>query len=182
MWYPATIAAPASEPITLVQAKTQCRIETADTSFDTEIGRLITAARSHAELVCGQRFGVRSSVALKCDTFEDFARLPEAPVNSVASVSYVDIDGDAQTLADTVYELRNDGLEVSIVLKYNQSWPAIRPGSRVTVTATIGAAPSESVVQAMLVWIDDQFHGREPIMVGALTVFDMLTINDRRNA
>jgi uncharacterized phiE125 gp8 family phage protein len=181
MWYPVDVAAPDTEPVTRAQAKFQCRVATGVTSFDTELDRLITAARSHAEAVCGVRFAARTGVAMKCDSFEDFAYLPEGPVSAVA-VGHVDADGTGQTLSTDVYELRASGVEASIVLKYNQAWPSIQPGSRITVTATIGAAAPAGVVQAMLVFIDDTFHKRDHVKIGDWTFVDTLLFNHRRNA
>lgn len=166
MWYPATVAAPTTEPVTLAQAKAQCRIEGADTDSDLVLNQLIAAARAHVEAYCGVRFAARDNVALLCDGFEELARLPEAPVASVASISYVDTDGASQTLASSVYELRADGIEAAIVLKYNQTWPAIRPGSRITVTGTIGAAPTASVFHAMVMLIAHWFENREAVNIG----------------
>lgn len=181
MWYPATVAAPGTEPVTSAQAKAQCRIVSSDTTFDTEITRIITAARSYAEAYCGVRFAQRTGIALKCDSFADFARLPEAPVSAVV-VSYVDADGATQTLSTDVYELRADPFESAIVLKYGQVWPAIQYGSRIAVTATIGATPPEAVVQAMLLFIADSFHQRENAKVEDWTAVDLLLFNSRRNA
>jgi hypothetical protein len=159
----------------------QCRIHVSDTSFDTELARLITAARAYAENVCGVRFAQRTGVALKCDSFTDFDRLPEAPVTAVA-VTYVDTEGATQTLSTDVYELRADPFEASIVLKYGQAWPSIQTGSRITVTATVGGTPSESVVQAMLLFIAGSFHQRENAKVEDWSTVDLLLFNDRRNA
>jgi uncharacterized phiE125 gp8 family phage protein len=180
MWYPATIAAPATEPVTSAQAKVQCRIESTDTNFDTEITRLITAARAHVEKYCNVRFGSRSAV-VKCDRWTDMARLPDAPVTTVTSISYVDADGVTQTLATTVYELRGDDLEAGIVLKYAQAWPSIQPGSRITLTADVGYSTSPpDVVHAMLIDIADMFHGRESEARDDFSTLDALLINHRR--
>lgn len=181
MWYPTTIADPAVEPVTSAQAKMQLRIEAADTDFDTELTRLIAVARAHVEAYCGARFASREATML-CDSFADLARLPEAPVSAVTSIAYVDADGASQTLAASVYELRGDGLEAAIVLKYGQAWPSIRPGSRITVTATVGAAPADDVLHAMLLHIADMFHRRETEARAGFTTADALLCNHRRNA
>lgn len=182
MWYPVTIAAPATEPVTSAQAKSQCRIGSSETAFDTEITRLVTVARAHVEAYCGARFGSRSATML-CDSFADLVRLPEAPVTAVASITYIDTDGAEQTLATSVYELRASGLDAAIVLKYGQAWPSIRPGSRITVTATVGySAAPEDVLHAMLLFIADSFHQRETAVVGDWSTLDSLLINHRRNA
>lgn len=187
MWYPATIGAPGTEPVTDAQAKEQCGVGSSDTAFNAKITRLITVARSHVEAYCGVRFGSRSSVA-KCDSFDDMARLPDSPVTTVTSVTYIDTEGATQTLAASVYELRADGIEAAIVLKPSQSWPAIQPGSRITLTAVVGygAAPyatiPEGVVHAMLLWIADNFAERESTALEDFTTMDALLINHRRNA
>jgi uncharacterized phiE125 gp8 family phage protein len=101
-------------------------------------------------------------VALKCDSFEDFSKLPEAPVTAIASITYVDPEGATQTLAETVYEARLDGIEPHIVLKYNQTWPAIQPGSRITVTATVGYATApEEIIHAIHLMIAHWDMNRE---------------------
>lgn len=186
MWYPASITvAAAAEPVTLAEAKAQCRID--DTSSDTILGIQIAAARAHVEAYCGVRFA-EQTVAIKCDNFDDFAWLPEAPVQSITSITYVDTAGATQTLADTVYEERFDGLSAEIVLKHGQTWPAIQPGSRITVTAVVGYEEvPESVKQAMLLLIGFWFENRETVNVGNITTAlpfgtDALLANHRRNA
>ncbi len=181
MWYPATITgAAASEPVSVAQAKLQCRIDDADTSFDAELALLIASARDYVEAYCGSRFATQT-VALKCDGFADFSYLPEAPLQSVSSVEYVDGAGDDQTLATSVYEVRNDGLCSAIKLKNGQSWPSIQAGSRITVTAVVGytSAPA-AVVHAMLIFIADSFMNRENAAAGEWSVLDSLLCNHRR--
>jgi len=162
MWYPATVtSAPASEPVTLTEAKLQTRVESSDE--DTYLTGLIKAARAHVESMCGIRI-ITQTVTVKCDLFEDFAHFPVAPVSSVSSVAYVDTAGAAQTLSSNVYEVRNDGLTCGIVLKYGQSWPSIQDGSRITVTAIAGAsAAPEEIKQAILLLIAHWFLNREAV-------------------
>lgn len=184
MWSPVTIAAPVTEPISVVNAKAHARIDGADE--DTLIALYIAAARDHVELYCGVRFAERTGVALKCDSFDDLARLPEAPVSAVSGISYIDTEGVTQTLSTDVYEFRNDGLEASVVLKYNQVWPAIQSGSRITVTATVGSATVPgAVTSALLLMFGHLYANREaagdPISELPLSVSDLLS-NYRRFA
>lgn len=181
MWYPATITvAAAAEPVSLTAAKEQCHVEAADTTFDNELNRLIAAARGYAERVCGVRFYTQT-VAIKCDSFDDLAWLPEAPVQSITSIEYVDTSGASQTLASSVYEERLDGLDPQVVLKYGQTWPAIQPGSRITVTAVVGhATVPDDVLQAMLLYIEHLFTGVEMTALGGWTDVDNLLFNHRR--
>jgi uncharacterized phiE125 gp8 family phage protein len=165
MWYPhAVTVAPANEPVTLALAKAQCRVE--DTSEDDLIGGYVAAARSHVEAYCNTPL-VSRTITAKCDSFCDFAHFPLGPLASVSSVAYVDTDGANQTLAGTVYELRSDGLDTSIVLKYNQSWPAIQSSSRITVTGAAGySAIPDDIIHAILLLIAQWFDSREAINIG----------------
>lgn len=160
MWYPAAQSGAApSEPVTADEARAQTAYESTDQ--DTLFDRLITAARAHIEAYCGTRLATQTVIA-KCDGFDDMARLPEGPVQSVTSIQYIDTAGTTQTLSTNVYELRADGIEAAVVLKYNQVWPAIRLGSRITLTAVVGysAVPAD-VKHALLLLISHWFEHRQ---------------------
>ena len=111
MWYPSAVTVAATELVTIAEARQQARSDS-DTDLDTELTRLITVARNHVEKYCGIRIGAQTIVA-KCDSFDDLARLPDAPVTSITSITYVDTDGVTQTLATSVYELRADDLDAA---------------------------------------------------------------------
>lgn len=164
-WYPHTVTvAPASEPVTLGEAKAQCRVDGTDS--DTLLAAQIAAARSYVEDYCGRALVART-VTVKCDSFDDFAVFPVVPLSSVTSVSYVDSAGASQTLSADVYEVRSDGLTASVALKHGQSWPSIQSGSRITVTAVVGGVVPEAVKQALLLLIGHFFSNREAVSVGA---------------
>lgn len=165
MWYPAAVPAPSAEPVTLTQAKAHLRVDHSDD--DAVITGLIKAARSHIEAACAVRFASRSSATFKCDFFSDMARLPEAPVVSIGSISYTDTTGATQTLSTSVYELRSDGLDAAVILKSGQSWPGIEMGSRITVTAAIGyATPPDEISHAILMLVGHFYDSRSAVSVG----------------
>lgn len=160
MWYPSTVTvAASSEPVTLAEAKAQTRVD--GTANDTALNLYIASARAHVEAYCGTPI-VSRTVTVKCDGFDDFDKFPVAPLSSVSSVSYVDGAGETQTLSTDVYEVRADGLTASIVLKYGQSWPSIRDGSRITVTAVVGysTVPAD-IKHATLLLVSGMFENRE---------------------
>ena len=176
MWYPAAVAAPTTEPITLAQAKAQLRVDHSDD--DSVITAMTKAARAHIEAACAVRFAARTGVTIKCDSFEDMARMPESPVASITSITYLDTTGTSQTLAGTVYELRSDGLDAGIVLKSGQTWPATQPGSRITVTAAIGyAIAPEDIQHAMLMLTAHFYDNRATVNVGNITSELPFTVN-----
>lgn len=180
MWYPAaTTVAAAGEPVTSDEVKAQTDIDFTDD--DSLITMLIKRTRAFVEKYTGTRLASQT-VSVKCDSFADMERFPEAPVTSVTSISYVDTEGATQTLAGTVYELRADGLEPSIVLKYGQSWPATQSGSRITVVAVVGySAAPDDVKGAMLLYIAGGYENRENAKASDWTAFDSLLCNHRRN-
>lgn len=181
MWYPSAVTVPpASEPITLAEAKAHLRVDAS--ADDTLITRLVTVSRSFVEDYCASRFATQT-VVMKCDGFDDLARMPEAPIQSVTSVTYVDTAGATQTLSTDVYELRADGLEAAIVTKYGKTWPIIRPGSRVTVTAVVGTATTPPPVKhAMLLHLAFSYERREGGKTTELDAMAALLSNYRRGA
>lgn len=164
-WYPATVTvAAASEPVTLAEAKAQCRVD--GTEDDAYLTALIAAARGHIEGYCGTPL-ISRTVTVKCDCFDDFAHFPIVPLGSVSSVSYVDGAGATQTLSTSVYEVRSDGLTASLALKNGQSWPTIQAGSRITVTASVGySAVPDATKHAALLLVALWFDTREAVNVG----------------
>lgn len=167
-WYSATVTVAAtSEPITLAEAKAQCRVDGADE--DGYLNGLIAAARSHIEGYCGTPL-VSRTVTVKCDGFADFALFPIVPLGAVSSISYVDGAGATQTLSTDIYEVRSDGLTASLALKSGQSWPTIQTGSRITVTATVGySAVPEAVKHAALFLVATWHAQREAVAEGQVT-------------
>lgn len=155
MWYPATVTTPPSAAaVSLAQAQVQCG-QSSDPSG--VIARLVATHTGSVEKYCGI-YTARQTVAVKCDDFGSFERLPIAPVASVESITYTDVAGDVQTIPSSVYELRADGLISSIVLKFGQSWPATQPGSRIAVSAIAGfeTVPPE-IVSAILLRVGKAF-------------------------
>ncbi|MBV9549101.1 MAG: hypothetical protein JO256_05440 [Alphaproteobacteria bacterium] len=141
MWYPPVVTvAPTSEPVTLATAKTWGRLD--GTDDDVRITTALTAARAHVESLTGVLLA-QQTVAIKCDAFCDFEAVPLAPLRSITSITYTDSAGNTQTLSTSVYEVRAEGFVAAIVLKYGQAWPAIQPGSRITVTAACGYADAD---------------------------------------
>lgn len=159
-WLPPVVTvAPASEPLTLAQAKAHCRVDGSDS--DTELNSMIVAARSFVEDYCGIKL-VAQTVVLRCSSFCDFIDLPIAPVASIASITYLDSAGAEQTLSTDIYESVLTDLEPIIRLKINQSWPSVREAAdaiRVTVSAGYASLPAP-IHHAMLLLIGSWFDSR----------------------
>jgi uncharacterized phiE125 gp8 family phage protein len=153
-WLPTVVTvAPASEPVSLAEARSQCRIDGSDS--DGDLNRYIIAARALTEEYTGTKL-VSQTVLMQASRFCDLIDLPVAPIISVSSVKYLDTAGAEQTLDTSVYELVNTGLEPQIRLKINQVWPSVRQcvsdAVRVTAIAGYSTVP-ESIRAAMLMLI-----------------------------
>lgn len=160
MWSPiVTTVAPASEPVSLAEAKAHLQVEHSED--DAYIGTCIAAARAHVEAMTATRL-VTQTVAMRTDQWADLERLPVAPIASITSIQYVDTADAPQTVAGSVYEGRLYELEPSIVLKFNQTWPTIRINSLITVTAVAGYATiPASVLHAIKILVGDMYMQRE---------------------
>jgi uncharacterized phiE125 gp8 family phage protein len=168
MWRPVAVtAAPATEPIPTADAKAHLRVDHSDD--DTLIATYVASARSHVEGLTGTRM-VTQTVSLKTDDWADLAHLPVAPIQSISSISYVDSEGEVQTLSTNAYETRLELLEPAVVLKWNQTWPTRRAGTLITVTAiagygAVGAQPP-AVLHALRLVTADFYAQRETLTDG----------------
>lgn len=171
-WLPSVVTvAPASEPVSLVEAKAQCRVD--GTDDDATLNLYIGAAREFVEEYTGTRL-VSQTVLMQGSAFSDLARLPTAPLISVSSVKYLDTDGTEQTLSTDVWEVVTTGLDPHVRLKLNQSWPSVRPASdAVRVLAVCGyAALPDALKAAILIIISSWFDNRSigPVPQGAIDI------------
>lgn len=171
MWRaPVVSSAAAVEPLLVDDMIVQMN---AQGTLDEElIGAQIAGARAYVEDYTGTRL-ITQTLTLRTDDWADLDTLPVAPVQSITSITYVDVDGTTHTLSATVYEARLYGLEPSVVLKYNQTWPTIRVGSQITVTAVVGYGAAGSnvpppIMQAMKLVAADAYRFRETAQVGSV--------------
>lgn len=94
----------AAEPITLAEARAQCRID--GTDEDTLLAIYIAAARGKAEHITGRRL-ITQTWRQTLDEFPASGdiKLLVPPAASIAQVQYVDATGALTTLASTAYVL-----------------------------------------------------------------------------
>lgn len=175
MWQRPTIPSPTTEPVSLEQARRQCRVFHDDD--DAYLGELVSVARSHVEKYCGALFAERT-VDLVADDWSDLSVLPVVPVGDVTAVTYTDAAGADQTIGEGVYELVDGGLR----LQYGQNWPAKQFGSRITVSASVGRVADPAVRHAMLLLISDMYERREPEPSSERSTLDDLLANHREYA
>lgn len=150
-----TITPPATEPLTLVEAKRLLRID--GNADDDTVTSLIKQAREYCEEYQGKRY-ITQTLELVLDTFPagNIEFLAWSPVQSVASIKYTDSAGAEHTIDAGDYILDNESFVNRIVLANKKSWPTaeLQPvnGARICFVAGYGdaAAVPETVKQAMV--------------------------------
>jgi uncharacterized phiE125 gp8 family phage protein len=166
--------APTSEPITLLEAKTQLRIESDLTDDDVWLTTALTIVREQVEALTNRSI-MPQTMELALAKFEDVIELPRPPYTSLTSITYYDEDNASQTLSSALY-LVNDFVEPAQVVKESaQSYPAVyaRPDAiRLTFVAGYAnaAAVPTSMKQAMLMLLTDLYDNRSATTFGGSTV------------
>lgn len=162
------ITAPASEPITLTEAKAHLRV-TASTE-DTLITSLIVAARQFVEEETSRAL-ITQTWERQLDNWPALVRLPRPPAIALTSVKYVDEDGTEATLANTAYTLYAS-VEPGHLVFDTDELPTVTladyAGVRIRYTAGYGAAAAvpQAIKQAMLLLIGHWYLNREAVAIG----------------
>lgn len=157
--------------VTLVEAKAHLRVDTSDD--DTLITAMITAATEAAEQATGRAI-MPQTWELTLDEFPAALELTRVPVDSITSVTYVDLDGTDQSLSALLYSLDNadDFGPAYVVPAYGTEWPETRDEiNAVQVRYAAGYTDAAAVPESIKSWIKLQvgamYENRESETVGA---------------
>lgn len=164
--------APTLEPISLDEAKRQARIT--DTDSDAILESYIATAREACEAYTNRGL-LTQTVKAVYDDFAHVMPLPlAAPLQSVTSVKYYDSDGTLQTLATSVYDTDTVVRPGAVVLKVNQTWPALqgdRRNGRVEIIYVVGWTSAllvpEQIKQGIRMYVTYLDLDRDGMEVGA---------------
>lgn len=171
------ITPPSYQPITLAQARAQCRIDSDNTAEDTMFSGVWIPAVTEACEQLLKRSIMAQTWVLTLDGFADEITLPNPRLLSVTSVEYKDTAGAWQTLAGTVYEVDSASEPGRVVLASGQGWPAVFDGVGVVkITYSAGyasgseaaqqAAVPASIKQWLLLAVGTAYAHRESIAAG----------------
>jgi uncharacterized phiE125 gp8 family phage protein len=162
------VTAAAAEPLTLTEAKLHLRVD--HSTDDDLITALIKASREYCENFT-RRAIPSQTFDLKLDGFPDLIELPMPPVTAITSITYVDANGDTQTLSSSLY--RTDlpsgpkAQRARIEPAYGQVWPSTRAVvNAVTVRFVAGYSTYPgSILAAMKLLIGHWYEQREAVSV-----------------
>lgn len=150
---------PAAPVVSLDAAKAHLEIQSGD--WDAMIELKLAAAIKHLDGPAGWlgRALGQQTLELRADLFDDCTiDLPFAPVVSVLSLTYLDLNGVEQLLDPSLYEVR----DATILPAWQRAWPAFRhtgEGVRVRYVAGYQQLP-EPIAAAILLMVGDLFRFR----------------------
>ncbi len=167
------ITPPATEPITLLEAKRHLRVDVTDD--DTLITSIITAAREYCETFQNRAY-ITQTWEMTLDSFPTMPlKIPKPPLQSVDSIKYTDQNG-VETLFDAAnYVVDADSEPGRIALAPGVSWPSVtlKPigGVKIRFTAGYGDAAKVPMMakQAMLLLIGHWYEHREAVVTGSIS-------------
>ena len=161
--------APTVEPVLWAEAKLYCRID--DDTEQATVEALIAAARHTVEELTQKQL-ITATWVRTLDRFPEThpIDLPRGPLASVASISYTDENGDAQTLAASGYQVDLVNDPGRILPGVDLVWPDTRANALNTVTITYtagygatGASVPPPLIQAILMLVSHWFEHREAV-------------------
>ncbi len=152
--------APVSEPVTLAEVKTHCRVDIS--TDDTYLSEMITAAREYIEKLLGRRIFTQTW-DLVLDSFPQGFRdipCPYGPWQSISYIHYIDLAGTTQTWAASNYNLDVSSFKPRIYLSYGQIYPVSRPiQNAVTIRHINGAtAVPKSTKQLIYLLVEHWYN------------------------
>lgn len=165
----ASISPPATEPITLAEAKAHLRVDLTDD--DALITALIVAARQYAESETGRSL-ITQSWRLVLDGFPgscgpagtagpitslllgNAILLDQPPVQTITSIQYLDTGGTWQTLPESEWVAELQSAPARITPAFGKTWPTALPqiGS-VKVEFVAGYGEASAVPQGIKIWM-----------------------------
>jgi uncharacterized phiE125 gp8 family phage protein len=177
--------APAVEPVTLAEAKVQCRVDSSDE--DSYLTTLISTARQYVEEILD--ISVITTVwEARYDCFPLWEIvLPRPPMQSgTVTVIYRDEAGTNRTItsATPAFQIDHYATPGRIYPNYQETWPAVR-GDENSVTVrwsagygASGASAPNTLKHAILLLVAHWYETRQPVVAGYSQILPIPTTFD----
>lgn len=144
---------------------------TQNTTGDPLLRLLITSARQQAEQMLN-RYVITQTIDRYLDAFPaEWINLP--PLQSVTSITYIDENGDEQTLAADQYQVDSISKPAGIAPAFGLSWPTARAQSNaVKIRFIAGYGDASAVPACIKQWImlrvKEAYDNRQAVAVGSI--------------
>jgi uncharacterized phiE125 gp8 family phage protein len=171
---------PTAEPLTLAEAKAQCRVE--HDLDDEQFIACIAAARGDVEAYTGRQL-MPATWELQLDRFprgREAILLPHAPALAVDSVEYIDLLGATQTFHESNYivDVRSEpGRIVPVETAFYPSTALVPGAVTVTYTAGYGDVP-QGIKYAMRLLVESKYTGDPKKYEHAITMLEQHVTGD----
>lgn len=163
--------APASEPVTLAEAKVQCRVDTSDD--DAYISSLITAARTYVEDILDISIMPQTWEA-RYDAFPLWEIiLPRPPMASgTVTVTYRDEAGATQVVTSAAGAFQTDVYATPgrVYPNYEDVWPAVRGDENSVVVrwpAGYAGTVPQTIKHMIMLLVAHWYETRQPVSQGS---------------
>ncbi len=182
------VTAPTVEPLSVLDAMAQCRVESADDpNTAAQLTACIGAARRRGELETRRAWNNQVWRLVGDDFPCGEIRVPRPPLRSVDSITYYDATGTQQTLAASAYQVViPSGPHAGrgrIAPAIGTSWPTVQAEriGGVVIEFTAGYGPAASDVPADLVaglrmLVGHLWENRESVVVAERSSVDAVEI------
>jgi uncharacterized phiE125 gp8 family phage protein len=162
--------APTAEPVSLDEAKKQCDIADGLTYHDQELMGKIVAARQFVERRLNRQL-VTATWNLFLDRFPcgmEPIMVPNAPLQSITSIAYVDSAGDSQTWSASAYRVGVSREPGRVVPVFGGTYPTtLNTIDAVAVRFVAGygapAAVPQGIKDAILLLVNHWFTNASPV-------------------
>lgn len=162
---------PTIEPVTLSEAKAQCRID--GEVDDALLNGKIQAAREYCEGLDWRAY-LTQTIELWLTAWPSAIVLPRPPLQSVTSIKYYDVADVEATFAASNYFVDTVSAPGRVVLKDGKTWPStvLRTYNAICVTYVAGwtaaARVPQTIKDAMLLLIGHWYENREATISGTI--------------
>ncbi len=164
---------PVVEPVSVSEAKLQCRALSDVHDEDGLIWTYIRAARELGEGYTGRGWLTQTWKCVSDEWADEFPLPMAGPLQSVTSVKYYDADGTLQTLSASDYVVDTASVPGRVTRAPNVSWPSLqcdRSSWRVEITYVVGwsgaALVPEAYKMGTLLIVDHLYENRGAVQVG----------------
>ena len=178
-------AAPAQSPVTVQKAKQKLRLYQGSSEHDDELKRLIDAATEQFEQDT-DRAVILQEFTVYRDSFPNTSvALDVKPAQSIVAITYLDSDGNTQTLdpADYVF----DAARREVIPVKGKTWPGTneqRNNIAIAYSAGYGdpANVPDVIVETILVLVAALFYGNAPDAQAYQQAYERLLQNKFRTS